>query len=311
MNLDLLERVASKIRATRDLVVFSSMSTATMTATRDLRVHLTVTQRALDAGQERWMLDKLTRIQGITWKRCVFSPFPDEWLGDLRETECVRWLYCRVHIDLLDRLAPDSLRHLTVHQLTPGDNPGIGETLKRFPLLETLSLTFSNWGFVVVSDLPPALKRLELRYMAGHVDLIGPLPASLLHLTVHADTHHPNYAFPPSIQSIDIESHDAIYDDILESRCAELAHVRLRVAGCIVPGFLEHAPNVRVVDIEADTIVIDRTFARLRHIRKLDLNSRRCFALTMMPMLEWEKVLAIPGSVRSCHVPFEMRKWKV
>jgi hypothetical protein len=279
---DIYQAIYKKLRHPRDAVRFSTLSRSTkaFAESTNQRMFLTVTSRSREHGILDWIHAHGAKVKGLTFKRCVHSPLFLIPSG----VETLRFFYCRVFPRSLQSLT-SSLKHLTVHQIMAGSDPGcMTPLLNACRSLETLSLTCaSEWGVVAIGPLHlPRLTHLMLRNPSGEVIYHHGTHDALQCITLHSADMYlpPGEQFPSSCSSLSLHSTDSFILDLEECIPKTVRNLDLVTKGIPSPFLLPRLTDVTTFTCQSDSFILGSPLPR--SLERFEVNVTLCFVIMDM-----------------------------
>lgn len=280
--MDVYQRIYSHLRRPQDAATFASLCKAThviMVCSKQ-RWALSVTERACEHGIFSWIDRHATKVQALTFKRCVYSP--NFRVPSRAPLDTLRFLYCRVFPRTFSTDL-SSLKHLTIHQLMSGEDPGcMTPLINACPSLQQLSITFaSHWGIASVGPLLlPNLTDLDLRHPHGTLLYHHGEHACLQKATLHASELDlpSNQRFPDTCTSLSIRSIDSFLDpnDCVPSSLKTLDIV---TKGMVFPALWNHTDALETLICQCDSFFLSPLPRALTHF---EVDVSLCFVCINM-----------------------------
>ena len=300
---DLIALIGSRIKKTRDAVVFSStcMTAARMQWAGDV----IVTPRWIDAFPP----SRPQVAHTLLFKRAATYDI-EKYENIRRHIQRLRFQCCKVPFDLLAPLAQrmPKLRHLHIHRLVSRDQhaPNLA-ILCDIPSLETLDITFSQtsatWGVIPVtpSNLSRRLHTLRLRLAEVIWIENEGWPGTLRHLELETTDGVLIPSVPTSVCTVRVTSPNIQTDDenLFEedARYENLRDVFVKTRGAFGFSWLEHAPNIECVSVCSDTIIVDDSFGYAKRAKRIELETRWYFVTGFLHFATLERLRGIDNLI--------------
>lgn len=269
---DIYQAIYTHLTRPKDAALFGTLCKAT----RDLlrlthqKWSLSVTGRACDRGLLKWIDTQSTKVKGLEFKRCVYSP--DFRIPSFCTLEALHFYYCRVFPRTFAAVPQlKSLQHLTIHQLMPGNDPGCMTPLLNdsCPALEKLSITAaSDWGIISIGPLLlPRLTDIIIRNPCGALNYHHGTHTDLRHVVLCATDLllAGESGFPSTCTSLTLHSTESFLDPLGDIIPPSVRTLDLVTKGMIYPSFWNRLDSLESLTCRCDSFLLSPLPKSLRH----------------------------------------------